>query len=126
MKKLITLFVLFACLIIAPWSANAFQPAPWMLQSPVKNADALIATGQCYIYGLMIHTDGVNSATFQGFDNTATGGTSLWGDYIVTTSASNRATSFSLDPPIYCKNGIYIDITPGAGAVTYVVYYWKP
>jgi len=125
MKKLIALFLLLVWLVIAPWSANAFQPAPWMIPSAAKTDDALIATGQCFVYGVMIHTDGTNSVTVQGFDNTATGGTSLWGDLIATTSVSNRTTALSLDPPIYCKNGIYIEITTG-GTVTYVVYYWKP
>ena len=93
------------------------------LKSVGNTADGLITTGQGWLKGIILHTDGANSVTISVYDNTAAAGSKLFSTLTVTTSAANRATTISFDDyecPFF--TGMYIDITTG-GTVTYDVYW---
>ncbi|MCK5019384.1 MAG: hypothetical protein KAS32_20165 [Candidatus Peribacteraceae bacterium] len=92
-----------------------------MEPSANKTADALIATGEYYLYGIMVITDGTNSVTVDTYDNTSGSGTKLHPQWVVTTGANERAKTLSFDPPVFAGTGIYVDITT-AGTVNYMTY----
>jgi hypothetical protein len=116
MKRL-TVAVLLICALCGV--ADAQQ---WAKVSDVKTADALIFTGDGYWHGISFTSDAANAITVDVYDNTSAAGTKLIQQFVVTTSATNRFHTLSLDPPVAFHTGLYIDITC-AGAVSYVVYY---
>jgi len=119
MKKLsVLIFALFIFFGSVCW---AYTPT-YMGYSAVKTADALILTGNGWLYGIVAATDGTNAVTFKTYNNTEASGTKVHPDWIATTSATNRMSAISFDPPLIMTNGIYVDITT-AGTVSYVVYY---
>jgi len=115
MKKL---FLILLCMFIPlVFSGQALAD-----RSVTKTADALIDTGKGLITGIMVITDGSNSATIAIYDNTSGSGTKLIPDWIVTTSSSNRAATLTFKPGESYANGLYVDVTC-SGDVSYMVYY---
>jgi hypothetical protein len=81
---------------------------------------ALTATGGL-LAGLMVITDGTNTVTMDIYDNaTAASGKKLVPTMPITTSSTNRISTFALDVPYH--NGLYFDITC-SGTVSYMVYF---
>lgn len=117
MKKRILIFILFILLI--PFVVSAFKGAG---QSEEKTTTATVVTGSGVLHGLIVMSDGTNAITIDGYDNTAAAGKKLFPTWTVTTSASNRAQSLSISPPVNFSNGVHIVITC-AGTVKYMVYY---
>lgn len=97
----------------------------YVLKSAEKTADALIYTGACYFHGILVATDGTNAVTLDIYDNTAGSGTVITPTIVIPTSASMRSASIGFNPPVWCKTGIYVDITLAAGSCSYVVYYFQ-
>lgn len=116
MKKAILILAMVLMLTGAAWGGAS-------LKSVGNTTNALVTTGQGWLKGLIIHTDGTNSVTVAVYDNTAASGSKLFSTFTVTTSAANRATTISFDSyecPFF--TGIYVDITT-SGTVTYDVYW---
>jgi len=95
------------------------------IPTTVKTGDSAAVASKCMFHGIVVITDGTNAVTVKGYDNaSAASGTSLFPDWVVTTSGTDRAQTLSFIPPVYCANGVYIDVTVGGGgSVSYVVYY---
>ncbi len=116
MKKL---FIVLAVIFLMATSAWAVG-----INKVGNTTDAAITTGNGYLKGIIVHTDGTNSVTFAVYDHaTAASGSKLFSTLTVTTSAANRVTTLSFDGQ-ECPyvNGIYVDITT-SGTVTYDVYF---
>ena len=113
--------LIFALFILAGSLSWAYTPA-FMGYSAIKTADALIYTGESWLYGIVVATDATNSVTVEIYDNTSATGTQVHPDWIVPTSASNRMSVLSFDPPLNMDTGIYVDVTT-SGTVSYTVYY---
>jgi uncharacterized protein YraI len=120
MKKII-LFVLFFLLCAFP------SDAQWVNSSGNKTADALVVSGSGNLYGIMVATDATNACTFAIYDGlSATSTPLLMPAFVVTTSATDRVQYFYFSKPVHFNTGVYVDITLGAGAVGYVIYYTAP
>ena len=120
-KKILALIM--SLFILAGSSVWAYSP-PWMLYSTIYTTDtAAVYSGDCWLYGLLMATDGVNDVTIEIYDSLTNAGTQVFPDWIATTSSTNRMSVISFDPPLRMVNGISVDITLGAGSASYVVYY---
>jgi hypothetical protein len=87
--------------------------------SGLKSADALIRTGPVILAGVHIITDQTNDLTLTIYDNTAASGTEVFKQIV---TGENDSIPYSMpDNGIYCKNGIYADVT-GTGA-EYIVFF---
>lgn len=118
-KKLI--IILLALLLIVP---SAYSAEPWSQQSAEKAIDAAITTTSGIFHGIIVATDGTNACTVSIYDNaTAASGTELIPTTVITSSATDRVQAISISPAVRYYNGIYVDITLGAGAVGYMVYF---
>lgn len=119
MEKIIQFFImavfLLYCSMCFGFSPDHMEP------SANKTADALIVTGEGFLYGIMVTTDATNSVTIKSYDNTSASGTKLHPDWVVTTGANERAKTLSFDPPVPYSTGLYIDITT-AGTANYMTY----
>jgi hypothetical protein len=95
------------------------------LKSIGNTGDAAITAGSGYLKGILVHTDGSQSVTFDVYDNaSAASGSKLFSTLTVVTSATNRSTAIDFgDQECPFVNGIYVNITT-SGSVTYDVY-WK-
>ena len=102
----------------------AVSVPPYVIQSAEKSADASIYDGPCLFYGLVIATDGTNDVTIDVYDNTAASGTKLLPTIVIPTSADIRYETIWFGKPVWCKTGIYVDITT-AGTVAYMAYYFQ-
>lgn len=89
----------------------------------VKTASALIFTGEGVLHGIMVSTDGTNTPTVEVFDNTAGSGTPLTPAWVVATGATDKMRFLSFPQPVRFRIGLYVKITLGAGAMSYVVYF---
>ena len=117
-KKLI--IILLTLLLVVP---AAYSAEPWSKVSAEKTAAAAITTTDGLFYGIAVITDGTNAVTVSIYDNaSAASGTELIPTWVVTSSATDRAQAFSIDPGAIFYNGIYVDITT-SGTVIYKVYY---
>jgi hypothetical protein len=96
----------------------------WCHPSAVQTASAAVRTSAGIFHGILFVTDGTNAVTVNVYDNaSAASGTKLIPtDTIITTSATNRLTGISIDPPVRYDKGIYVEITC-SGTVAYMVYY---
>jgi len=121
MKKIILLGIAILLFAFAP--LNAYYPDDYMNASAVKTTDAQILAGAGYCYGVFFTTDATNDVTVDIYDSLTATGTKIVPQFIVTTSANSRAAAVSFDPPVEVSTGIFVDITLGAGTVSYVVYY---
>ena len=89
------------------------------LSSGEKTADALIKTGSGYFLGIIVMPDGTNDVTISSYDNTAGSGT----EFLPTLLIPGDGGPYVLMMPsaLEVRNGIYIDITLGAGTVAYAI-----
>ena len=118
MKKFTLCFLMFLALASTVWALP-----DWVQQSATKTADAAISTTPGYFHGIVVTTDATNACTVKIYDNkSAASGDKLIPDWIVTTSATDRAQSYSISPPVRYGQGIYVDITTD-GACSYMVYF---
>ena len=118
MKKLI--LVVFGILALA---SVAWGLVDYSTQSATKTADAAISTVPGYFHGITVTTDATNACTIDIYDNaSAASGDKLIPTWVVPTSATNRAQTYSVSPPVRYLKGIYVDITC-AGTCSYMVYY---
>lgn len=122
MKKILIVVLMFFMMV---GSAQAFR-TDHVLVSGIKTADAnAILTGAHYLYKILIMTDGTNDCTVVSYDALTATGTKIHPDYVAPTSGDIRKSEINFYPPLYLSTGLSIDITLGAGAVGYAVYYRK-
>ena len=118
MKRLFSILIIGFMLMFIQ-SAQAFQPEEWMVVSSVQTDSASIATVPGFLYSIWIQTDGTNAVTLSVYDNMEEAGTAVIASWVIPTSASNRNTTVSFNPPIPYNTGLYI---VGASAGTYSYY----
>ena len=121
MKKLSAVILALVILTSPAW---AYTPQDFAKYSAVYTADQVsIVTGAGYFFGITVMTDGTNACTVVTYDNTANSGTNkLHPDWVVTTSATDRAKTYSPPFPIGFNTGISVDITC-AGTCSFQVLY---
>jgi hypothetical protein len=114
---------LWVALLVIGLASVVWAQAP-VKASATQTASALITRGPVNFHGITIITDGTNAVTVDIYGNTAASGTKLIPQWIVTSSASNRAQTYSLYPPVRSEDGIYVNISvAGGGTASYMVYY---
>jgi hypothetical protein len=119
MRKKLFITVLAVLLIAGPAMALTGVKV-----SDEKAADAAITTTSGIFYGIIVATDGTNACTVSIYDNaSAASGTELIPTTVVTSSATDRVQRIPISPGVRYYNGIYVDITLGAGSVGYTVYF---
>jgi len=91
--------------------------------APATASAASVATAAAF-YGLIFQTDGTNNITVNVYDNaTAGSGTKLVPTNTII-KGSEQSWALSIDPPIACTNGIYVNIAvAGSGSASYQVLY---
>ena len=90
--------------------------------SGLKTADAVIRVDKAIATGVQIITDGTNDATLILYDNaSAASGTEIF--KIVVTGTDDALPINLPNNGMYCKNGIYADITVAAGTAGYIVFF---
>ncbi len=115
---------LLGLLVFLMLCSFAFGADTWVRQSAAKTVDAAITTAAGRLYGIIAITDATNPATIAVYDNaTAASGTVLIPTWTVTTSATDRWQMLQFNPGVQFVNGLYVDMTIGAGALTYMIYY---
>lgn len=119
--------VVFLCILAMPTHAGKVVIGGvtyiFMDISDVEAASASVVSGDCVFHGIVVSTDGSNDVTLDIYDNTVASGNRLIPNNTVIT-ASQRAWSFSVDPPIWCRHGIYVNVSvAGGGTCKYIVYY---
>jgi hypothetical protein len=123
MKKLLASILTLFVLTGSAWAWDPPNSPLFMGYSTVYTADQnAVYSGDSWLYGLVVGTDGTNSVTITVYDALTATGTKAFPDWVVTTSSSNRMSVISFDPPLVMGTGITVDITTG-GTVNYVVYY---
>ena len=124
MKKLFINLLAISVLLGFTLQAEAFRPREHANTSGELTADAAVLAATGYFYGISVITDATNAVTMTCYDNaSAASGVKLFGDWVVTTSAIDRRQELFPPVPINVDNGIYCDITLGAGAMEYAVFY---
>lgn len=121
MKKLILILVIVLSLVGVIW---AYTPSDFARYTAIQTADkeALLAAPG-YFFGITVMTDGTNACTVVTYDNTTNAGTNkLHPDWVVTTSATDRAKTYSPPYPLLYNTGISVDITC-AGTCSFQVLY---
>ena len=113
MKKLI-LFAIISLFLLMPMAAMA-QNA--VISSGMTTSDRLIASGNCYIYGVEI-ISGASTAVVSIYDALTISGTTVLQGQAAMANLWNGAR---LNNPVEVFTGIYADVT-GTGAA-YTVYY---
>ena len=122
MKKLFTVLIIL-CLAGVVW---AYTPKDYVRYTPVHTTDqAGLKTIPGYFFGIVVMTDGTNACTVVTYDNTANSGSNkLHPDWVVTTSATDRAKTYSPPYPVLYNTGISVDITVGGGGTcSYQILY---
>lgn len=121
-KKLIALSLLMVFLVVNIVYATS---ASYVRQAGEFTASAIITPSAGKFHGILFTTDGTNTVTVSIYDNAAAAdGRELIPTSYITSSASNRLSSISIDPPVKYYNGIYVNIAvAGGGTVSYMVYY---
>ena len=118
-------FILIAVLaLVLGFAAMAFAQPEWSIPTAEKDDDAICLTGRGYFFEISVVTDGSNAVTVDIYDNTAASGTKLIPTWVITTSSTDRAQSYTAPAPIRVVNGIYVDVTC-SGTVKYIVYWNK-
>ncbi len=117
MKKLFIVWMVIFLMATSAWAVG--------INKVGNTTDAAITTGNGYLKGIIVHTDGTNGLTMSVYDNSsAASGTKLFSTWTILTSATNRTSYISFDgQECPYTNGLYVDITISAGAVTYDVYF---
>ncbi len=116
MKKLI-LFIIIGLFLVLSAAGHAQEA---VVSSGLSTTDRLIATGNCYIYGLEI-VSGASTATVSIYDSTTISGTTVLHGSAGLATLWNGAR---LNNPVEVHTGIYADITGTGGAYT-VLYKCK-
>jgi hypothetical protein len=118
MKKLIPIILVLLAVVFV---GQAFAEAiPSCQSSGEQAADATIVSGNAYMYGAYVITDGSNDATISVFDNTAASGTTI---FEMTVLGGDNYGGKNWNPPVKCNTGITVDVT-GTGA-SYIIEYQK-
>jgi len=123
MKKLFTILLIILCSISIAW---AYTPYDWARYTAVYTTDQTgIKTTPGYFFGIIVMTDGTNACTVVTYDNTAKSGSNkLHPDWVVTTSSTDRAKTYSPPHPVQYNTGISVDITVGGGGTcSYQILY---
>ena len=122
-KKLtLTIFILFGLAT----AIGAYTPDDYARYSAIYTADQTSIKAQPgFFFGIVVMTDGTNACTVKTYDNTANSGTNkLHPDWVVTTSSTDRAKTYSPPFPVQYNTGISVDITVGGGgACSYQILY---
>jgi hypothetical protein len=121
MKKIIWILLVGLFLAVPVWAAP-----DWMIPSATKTASAAVLASPGYCHGITVITDGTNAATVDIYDNNlgTAAGDRLIPQWIVTSSASNRAQTYNLYPPIRVFKGITVILSvAGGGSASYMVYF---
>jgi len=89
--------------------------------SGLKTADGVIRANKAILAGVHINTDGTNDALVVLYDNaSAASGTVVFQQ---TVTGGDDSIPFSMpDGGVYCKNGLYADITT-SGTMSFIVYF---
>jgi hypothetical protein len=121
LKKLFFISVVILGLVSIVW---AYTPADYARYTAIYTTDqAGLKTTPGYFFGITVMTDGTNSCTVVTYDNTANSGTNkLHPDWVVTTSATDRAKTYSPPYPLAYNTGISVDITT-SGTCSYQILY---
>ena len=121
MKKLLFTALIVLSLIGIAW---AYTPSDFARYTDVYTADqAGLKTIPGYFFGITVMTDGTNACTVVTYDNTTNAGTNkLHPDWVVTTSATDRAKTYSPPYPLLYSTGVSVDITC-AGTCSFQVLY---
>jgi hypothetical protein len=118
MKRLFLAGLMFLVMASSVWSASV------MIPSITQTASAAILSMRGYFHGITVMTDGTNTTTVDVYDNTAGSGRKLIPTWIVPSSATNRAQTYNLSPPVPVSKGIYVVVSvAGAGTCSYMAYY---
>lgn len=115
MKKLLLSLIIGVFLVLP---VMGYSQA--VISSGLSTTDRLIATGNCYVYGLEI-ISGASTATVSIYDALTISGTTVLHGSAGLATLWNGARLFS---PIEVFTGIYADITGTGGAYT-VLYKCK-
>jgi hypothetical protein len=118
MKKYLLAGLLVLVMASVVWAQDPIKA------SATQTVSALITPDRVNFHGITVMTDGTNAVTVNVYGNTAASGTKLIPAWTVTSSATDRAQSYSLYPPVRSEGGIYVDVSvAGGGSVAYMVYY---
>ena len=120
-KKLFFISIVLLALTSVIW---AYNPADYARYTAIYTADQEgVKTAPGFFFGITVMTDGTNACTIVTYDNTTNAGTNkLHPDWVVTTSATDRAKTYSPPYPIKYNTGISVDITT-AGDCSYQILY---
>jgi hypothetical protein len=118
MKKYLLVLLLIVGLASLVWAQ------PPVKASATQTASALITTNAANFHGITVITDGTNAVTVDVYGNTSAAVPKLIPTWLVTSSATDRAQTYSIYPPIRSESGIYVNISvAGGGSASYMVYY---
>jgi len=120
-KKLFFISIVLLALTSVIW---AYTPSDYARYTAVYIADQEgIRTEPGYFFGITVMTDGASACTIVTYDNTTNAGTNkLHPDWVVTTSATDRAKTYSPPYPVAYNTGLSVDITC-AGTCSYQILY---
>lgn len=122
-KLLIALAIIFTALLIMGSPVIAKSRGECKQDATTQTASASITSSGGLFHGIIFATDGSNNVTVNIYDNaSAASGTELIPETIITTSATNRVATISIDPPVRFHNGMYVSITCD-GTVAYKAYW---
>lgn len=117
MKRIMAL-----CLVLGAFLLMGQTPVPYVTKSADLTADALVATGDGFFFGMTVITDGTNAEECTVYDNTSAAEKTLVPTVAIPTSATDRSWSLGFNPPLHYGRGIYVD----CGATGTVVIYYHP
>jgi hypothetical protein len=123
LKKLFFISVVILGLVGVIW---AYTPSDFVRYTAIYTADQTsIKAAPGYFFGITVMTDGTNACTVVTYDNTTNAGANkLHPDWVVTTSATDRAKTYSPPYPLAYDTGISVDITVGGGGTcSYQILY---
>jgi hypothetical protein len=120
MKRIIS--VLLIILLVGIASVLGAQSR--VLYSTARTDDALITTGAAEFHGITVTGDGTNSITVDIHNGLTTSGEKIAPTLFFPQSGTNKTQTYSVNPPVYCGTGIYVNITT-SGTISYTVYYAK-
>lgn len=82
-------------------------------------ADGIVYAGPCYFWGVVAGADNTNAGSVILYDNASAASGTVISKVIVDATTTNAGSMPGV--PVYCKNGLYLDIG-GTGAEC-VVYF---
>lgn len=90
--------------------------------SALQTGDALIISGRAEFHGITITGDGTNAVTVDIYNNIEKSGEKITPTLNFSQSATSKTQAYSVNPPVRCNTGIYVDITT-SGTASYVIYF---